>query len=74
MWVPKNDRIRVSTGKKENRCEYRKIDLTSTGEGSNQCEYQEIVESGRVPGKGRIRASIEKLSRQLQKNGRITEK
>ena len=32
---------------------------------------KKIVESGRVPGKGRIRASIEKLSRRLQKNGRI---
>ena len=28
-----------------------------------------MVESGRVPGKGRIRASIEKLSRQLSKKG-----
>ena len=43
----------------------------STGEGSNQCEYQKRVEAGRVPGKGRIRASIEKLSRRLQKNDRI---
>ena len=32
--------------------EYRK--------GSNQCEYRKMVESGRVPGKGRIRTSIEK--------------
>ena len=30
-----------------------------------------MVESGRVPGKGRIRASIEKLSRRLPKKGRI---
>ena len=33
----------------------------STEKGSNQCEYQKIVESGRVAGKGRIRASIGKL-------------
>ena len=31
-----------------------------------------MVESGRVPGKGRIRANIEKLSRRLPKKGRIS--
>ena len=31
-----------------------------------------MVESWRVPGKGRIRASIEKQSRQLPKKGRIS--
>ena len=31
-----------------------------------------MVESGRVSGKGRIRASIEKLSRRLPKYGRIS--
>ena len=40
--------------------EYRK--------GSNLCEYRKTVESGRVSGKGRIRASIEKLSRRVMKN------
>ena len=30
-----------------------------------------MVESGRVQGKGRIRASIEKLSGRVPKNGRI---
>ena len=30
-----------------------------------------MVEYGRVPGKGRIRAIIEKLSRRVPKNGRI---
>ena len=30
-----------------------------------------MVESGRVPGKGKIRASIEKLSQGVQKKGRI---
>ena len=29
------------------------------------------VESGKVPGKGRIRANIEKLSRRVPKKGRI---
>ena len=43
-----------------------------TKKGSNQCEYRKMVESGRVAGKGRIRASIEKLSRRLLKNGRIS--
>ena len=38
---------------------------------SNQCEYRKIVVSGRVPGNGRIRASIEELSRRLPKKGRI---
>ena len=27
------------------------------------CEYRKMIESRRVPGKGRIRSSIEKLSR-----------
>ena len=31
-----------------------------------------MVESGRVPGKGRIKASIEKLFRGVPKNGRIS--
>ena len=30
-----------------------------------------MVESGRVPGKGRIRASIEKQSQRVPKKGRI---
>ena len=34
-------------------------------------EYQKMVESGRVPGKGRIRTSIEKLSRRASEQGRI---
>ena len=32
-----------------------------------------MVESGRVPGKGRIRASIEKLSRRVLEKGRMGE-
>ena len=31
-----------------------------------------MVESGRVPGKGRIRASTQKLSGRVSKNGRIS--
>ena len=38
----------------------------------NQCEHQKIVESGRVPAKGGIRASAEKLSGPVRKNGRIS--
>ena len=35
-------------------------------------EYQKIVESERVSGKGRKRATTEKLSGQVPKNGRIS--
>ena len=31
-----------------------------SGKGSNQCENRKMVESGQVPGKGRIRAGIKK--------------
>ena len=31
-----------------------------------------MIESGRVPGKGRIHASTEKLSEQIPNNGRFT--
>ena len=34
--------------------------------------YRKIVESGRVPGKGGIHASTEKLSGRVPKNGRIS--
>ena len=43
----------------------------STGKGSNLREYRKIVESGRVPGKNRIAASIEKLSGRVPEKGRI---
>ena len=36
------------------------------------CEYRNIVESGQVPTKGGIRASTEKLSGLVRKNGRIS--
>ena len=34
-------------------------------------EYRKMVESGRVPRKGRILASIEKLSKRVPEKGRI---
>ena len=80
--VSKMGRICVSTEKWWNPGEYRKMAEslrvsktvpTSTGKGSNLCEYRKIMESGRVPEKNRILASIEKLSRQVPKNGRICE-
>ena len=39
----------------------------------NECEYRKIVESRRVPEKGRIRASIENVSRGVSEKGRIRE-
>ena len=33
-------------------------------------EYRKMIESGRVPGKGRIHASIEKLSRRVRSEER----
>ena len=53
--VPGKGRIRVSTEKGQNRCEYRKI-----------------VETERVLRKGKILASIEKLSGRVQEKGRIS--
>ena len=37
-------------------------------------EYRKMVDSGRVPGKGGIRAVIEKLSRRVLKKGQICER
>ena len=42
----------------------------STKKWNNPGEHQEKVEYVRVPGKGRIRASIEKLFRRVPKKGR----
>ena len=78
--VQKNARISVIIGKWQNPGEYRekvesvvyqKTVPASTRKGSNLCEYRKMVESGRVPGKGRIRTSIEKLSPRLPKKGPI---
>ena len=60
--VQKKGRMNVRTEKWWNPGEYRKIFPTSTGNGSNQCEYRKMVESERVPGKGRIHGDTEKLS------------
>ena len=46
--------------------------MTSTGKWSSQCVYRKMVESGRVLGKGRFRASIEKLSQRVPEKGRIS--
>ena len=43
-----------------NPSEYRKTFRASTGKETNQCQDRKMVEYGRVPGKARIRASIEK--------------
>ena len=43
----------------------------STEKWLNLGEYRKMVESGRVPGKGGIRASTLKLSGPIRKNGRI---
>ena len=77
--LPRKGRIRASieklsrrsTGKRSNLCEYRKTFPASTGKGSNLCEYRKLVESGRVPRKGRICASIEKRSRRVLEKGWI---
>ena len=57
--------------KKYNPCEYRKTVRMGTGKGFNQFEYRKMVESVQVPGKGRIRASIEKLFRWVLEKGPI---
>ena len=43
----------------------------SIGKWSNLCEYRKMVESEQVPGKDRIPASIEKVSRRVLEKGRI---
>ena len=49
-----------------------KVSRRVSEKGSNQCEYRKVVESSRVPVKGRIRASIDKVSRRVRENGRMT--
>ena len=69
--VPGKGRIRASTGKRQNPCEFQKTFPYSTEKGSTLLEYRKMVESGRVPGKCRIRASVKKLSRRVPEKGRI---
>ena len=47
---------------------YRKTGRANLGKGYDESEYGKMVESGPVPGSGRIRASTEKLA------GRVSEK
>ena len=42
------------------------------GRGYNQCDYRKMVESVRVLGKGRIRASTEKVSERVSEEGTIS--
>ena len=79
--VPKKGRISVSTEKGKNPGEYsKKVESVRLSKNSPD-EYQKMVESvwvskmdesGRVAGKARICASIEKLPRQLPEMGRIS--
>ena len=59
----------VESGRVSGKCRIRAIIENtvseSTGKGSNLCEYQKIVESGCVPGKGRMHVRIEILSRRV---------
>ena len=71
LWVPKNDKIPASTEIRHNPCLFRKTIRVPTGNGSYQCEYRKMVESGRLPVNGRIRAIIEKLFGWVPKNARI---
>ena len=76
--VPKNGRIRV-----RKMVEFVRVSKScwgSTGKRFNQCVYQKMVESGSVPEKGRIPASIARVLGEyrkrvqsvcLPKNGRI---
>ena len=62
-------------GKYREKVEFVRVSKTfqaSTEKGSYLCEYQKMVESGQVPGKGRIPATIEKLSRRVREKGWIS--
>ena len=67
-----NGRIRASTVIRLNSCEYRETYPTSPEKGYHQCEYRKMVESGPVPGSGRIRVSIEKLTRRVPEKHTIS--
>ena len=59
--VPKNDRIRVSTGKKMNLGEYQeKVEFVRVPKNCPN-EYGKRIESGSVPKNNRIRASTGKM-------------
>ena len=60
------------SGKGRIRSSIEKTILTSTGKGSNECDNPKMVESGLVPAKGTICASIEKVSRRVPEKGRMS--
>ena len=75
--VPENGRMSVSTknwqnpGEQQEKLESMRVSKNCTDEyrkGQNQWEYRKMVEFGRLPGKGRIRATIE------QQSGRVSER
>ena len=78
--VPGNGRISVNTEKWYHPSHYRekvesvRVTKNCLGEyrkRSNLCEYRKMAYFGSVPGKGRIRASVKKLSRGVREKGRI---
>ena len=89
VWVPENgrilaiigkSRIRASTQKHSERVSKNCRICVSTEKWWNPCEYRKMVESGRVPGKGRLRARTKNCPHKYQKtlqsvwvpeNGRI---
>ena len=68
--VQKNDRIWACTGKRWNSYEYPKTVPTRTGKWSNLREYRKTIESRRVRGKCRNRASVKNLSQLVPEKGR----
>ena len=72
MCVTKNCTIRAITEKRWNPCEYRKSVRTSIGRVYNQRENRQMIAFGRVSGKGKIRASIEKVSGRVSEEGTIS--
>ena len=64
----------ASSGRYREKVEFVRVSKTvpaRTGKRSNQCEYRKMVSSESLPGNGRIRASVEKLSRRFPEKGRI---
>ena len=71
-WVSEKGRISVSSEKWQNPGEYREKVESMPLLKNCMVEFRKRVESGRVPGKGRIRSTIEKLSRRVSENRRIS--
>ena len=69
--VLEKGRISVSTGKWKNPGDYREnVEFVPLLKNCPD-EFRKRVESGRVPRKGRILATIKKLSGRVSKKGRI---